>query len=236
MHRDHVKWGSPNLYREMEFLWFGHAGRPIIMFPTSGGGYNENEDFHLVDSVGDKIDRGELQVICVDSVDQDSWYNQRAHPAARVNRHLQYDSYLRHELVPYIQHRAGRGDLMTYGASFGAFHAANFAGRYPDVVSRAICFSGKYDIHDFLDGYWDEDCYFNCPTAYMANADEETARRLSNVGWVIATGEEDSLVSNNKHFAWLLSSKGIPVHAEFWEGQFGHDWPWWREHLRRFVP
>ena len=69
------------------------------------------------------------------------------HPAVRAARHAQYDAYLRHELVPYIFNRAQRGDLAVYGASFGAYHAANFAARYPDVVSRAICFSGIYDIH-----------------------------------------------------------------------------------------
>ena len=34
-----------------------------------------------------------------------------------------------------------RGDLAVYGADLGAYHAANFAARYPDVVSRVICFS-----------------------------------------------------------------------------------------------
>jgi esterase/lipase superfamily enzyme len=33
----------------------------------------------------------------------------------------------------------------------------------------------------------------------------------------------------------MLWAKGIPNHLEIWPGQFGHDWPWWREHLRRFV-
>jgi esterase/lipase superfamily enzyme len=34
----------------------------------------------------------------------------------------------------------------------------------------------------------------------------------------------------------MLSGKGLNVHAEFWGGVFGHDWPYWSEHLRRFVP
>jgi len=148
---------------------------------------------------------------------------------------LSYDAYLRQEMVPYIQNRAQRGDLAVYGASFGAFHASNFAGRYPDVVDRAICFSGVYDIHQFLDGYWDDNCYFNCPVAYIPNLDAEGAARLARVNWVIATGEYDTLVQENRDFSALLWSKGIPNHSEFWAGVFGHDWPWWREHLRRFL-
>ena len=235
MVRDYIKWYSPNVYREMEFLWFGHSGRPLMVFPTSGGSFFENEDFHLIDSLADKIDRGELQVICVDSLDSETWHNESIHPASKAARHEQYDRYLRDEVVPYIQNRARRDDLMVYGASFGGYHAANFAGRHPDVVSRAVIFSGVYDIHRFLYGYWDDTCYFNCPVAYIPNANGDYWTRLSRVEWVIATGEHDSLINENREFAWILQTKGLPVYSEFWPGQFGHDWPWWREHLRRFV-
>lgn len=235
MHRDYGAWDSPRLSKKMEYLWFGHAGRPLILFPTSGGRFFENDDFHLTSSLSEKVDRGELQLICVDAVDSESWHNSWAHPADRVRRHDQYDGYLRHEMVPYIQYRAGRSDLMVYGASFGAYHASNFAARYPEVITRAILFSGIYDIHRQLDGYWDENCYFHCPVAYIPNMDGEAAGRLARNEWVIATGEHDSLINENRDFAAMLSSKGIGNYAEFWPNQFGHDWPWWREHLKRFV-
>jgi esterase/lipase superfamily enzyme len=148
---------------------------------------------------------------------------------------VQYDSYLRNEMVPYIFNRAQRGDLAVYGASFGAYHATNFAARYPDVVNRAILFSGVYDIYSAVDGYWDDNCYFNCPTAYIPNMSAEWVGKLSRVNWVIATGEYDSIVQKNHDFSQLLWAKGIPNYLEIWPGVFGHDWPWWREHLRRFV-
>lgn len=235
MYREYGSWWSPSLGRNMEFLWFGKFGRPVMMFPTSGGRFFENEDFKLTDSVADKVDRGEIQLVLVDSVDQESWYNKGVFPAVRAARHAQYDSYLRHELVPYIHNRAQRGDLAVYGASFGAYHAANFAAKYPEAVSRAILFSGIYDIHSFLDGYWDDNCYFNCPTAFIPNMDGESAGKLGRVEWIIATGEHDTLVQKNREFSQLLWSKGVPNHLEIWGGVFGHDWPWWREHLRRFV-
>jgi esterase/lipase superfamily enzyme len=235
MYREYVQWWSPSLDRPMEFLWFGKFGRPVMLFPTSAGRFSENEDFGLTTSLADKVDAGEIQLILVDTVNNESWYNQSVHPAVRAARHVQYDAYLRHEMVPYIFNRAQRGDLVVYGASFGAYHAANFAARYPDVVSRAICFSGVYDIHSFVDGHWDENCYFHCPTAYIPNMNGEWATKLSRLGWVIATGEHDSIVQGNRDFSALLWSKGIPNHSEFWGGVFGHDWPWWREHLRRFV-
>jgi len=235
MYREYGHWFSPSLGRGMEFLWFGQFGRPVMLFPTSGGGFRENEDFGLTDSLADKVDGGEIQLFCVDSVDAESWYNRGVHPAVRAARHVQYDAFLRNEVVPYVFNRAQRGDLAVYGASFGAYHAANFAARYPDVVSRAVCFSGLYDIHQYTDGYWDDNCYFHCPTAYIPNMNGEWVGKLSRVGWVIATGEHDTLVQKNRDFSNLLSAKGIPNYAEFWGGVFGHDWPWWRENLRRFV-
>lgn len=235
MFRDYVRWWSPSLGRDMELLWFGKFGRPVMLFPTSCARFFEAEDCRLTDSLADKVDGGAIQLVCVDSVDGESWYNRHTHPSVRAARHAQYDAYLRNELVPHIFDRAQRGDLVVYGASFGAYHAANFAARYPDVVSRAICFSGLYDIHQFLDGDWGDTCYFHCPTAYIANMDGEWVGKLSRVGWIIATGEFDTLAQKNRDFANLLSSKGIPNRLEVWPGVFGHDWPWWRENLRRFV-
>jgi esterase/lipase superfamily enzyme len=235
MYREYGQWWSPSLGRTMEFLWFGKFGRPLMMFPTSAGRYNENEDFHLADSLADKVDRGEIQLALIGAVNEESWYNKGVHPMVRAARHVQYDAYLRHEMVPYIFNRAQRSDLMVYGASFGAYHASNFASRHPDVVSRAICFSGVYDIHSFLDGYWDETCYFNCPVANIPNMNAEWSAKLARIEWVIATGEYDTLVQENRDFSAMLWSKGIPNHLEIWSGVFGHDWPFWREHLRRFV-
>jgi esterase/lipase superfamily enzyme len=200
------------------------------------GRFYQNEDFSLVGSLADKIDHGELQLICADSIDEESWYNKGSHPAERVRRHEQYDRYVRHELRPYIHDRARRDDLTVYGASFGAYHAANLAGRYPELIRKAVLFSGIYDLHRFMDDHWDESCYFHSPAAYIANMDSEWVARLSRVAWIIATGEFDSLVQDNRHFAGLLNSKGIPHHCEIWPGVFGHDWPFWKENLRRFLP
>ncbi|MFN2431295.1 MAG: esterase family protein [Gemmatimonadota bacterium] len=236
MHRDHVGWFSPSLGRGMELLWFGHWGRPVLAFPTSAARFYELEDFGLVGALTDKIEGGEIQLCCVDSVNDESWYNRGAHPADRVRRHDAYDRYLRHEVIPYAAARARRDDLVTYGASFGAYQAVNLACRYPEHVRKVVAFSGMYDVHQFLDGYWDDLCYFHCPTAYLPNLDGDWVRRLAGVQFVIATGEHDHLVGATRDMLHLLGRKGIPAYGEVWQGQFGHDWPYWKEHLRRFVP
>lgn len=219
----------------MQFLWFGWSGYPVLMFPTSMGSYVQYQDMGTVGRLADKIDAGYLQLICVDSVDAESWYDERRSPAERGPRHEQYDAYLRNEVVPYVQERAGRRDLGTFGCSFGGYHASNFAGRHPDVVTKAVCFSGIYDVRRFTDGYWDDTDYFNSPLDYIANMDAEWTTKMARIDWVIATGEYDSLVDDNRRFSTLLSSKGIPNHAEIWPGVFGHDWPFWNDAIARIL-
>lgn len=235
MKRDYGYWHSGSLGRTMEYLWFGDRGRPVLFFPTSAGRFYQNEDFGLTGALADKVDEGYLQLICVDSVDEESWYNTSIHPADRARRHAQYDAYLRYEMVPYIWDRARDGNIAVCGASFGAYHAANMAGRYPGIVTKAILFSGLYHVGRYLDGYWDETCYYHCPEAYISNMSPEWAEQLKRVEWIIATGEHDSLIGENRHFAELLWGKGIPAYAEFWPGVFGHDWPFWCEAIRRFI-
>ena len=235
MNREHHRWDSPSLGRPMELIWYGNWGRPLLAFPTSLGRATQNEDGGLIRGLEAKIDSGEVQVCCVDSIDEESWYNRGAHPGWRAQRHDQYDRYLADEVVPLIRNKAQRDDIMTFGASFGAYHAVNFAFRHPEMISRVISFSGVYDIHNFLDGYWNETCYFHCPTAYIPNYDGEWVQRVSRMGIVIATGEHDHLVQKNREFAAMLQSKRIPNHFELWPGVFGHDWPFWAQHISRFV-
>ena len=66
MQRQYIKWHSPSLHREMELLAFGERGFPVLVFPTSGGRFWEYEDRGMVNALRPKIDRGELQVMCVD--------------------------------------------------------------------------------------------------------------------------------------------------------------------------
>ena len=78
----------------MEALVFGHAGTPVIVFPTSMGKFFEYEDRGMIGVLAPKIERGELQLFCPDGVDTESWYNKSVHPRVRVLRHLQYERYI----------------------------------------------------------------------------------------------------------------------------------------------
>ena len=86
MHRAYHRWWSPSLHREMELLEFGHGGARVIAFPTSRGRFHEWEDRGMMSSLREHLDRGWLQICCVDSVDSESWYAYHLHPGARAWR------------------------------------------------------------------------------------------------------------------------------------------------------
>ena len=75
MNREYHKWHSSRLGRDMELLVFGHAGLPVLVFPSSQGRFYEFEDRGLVGAVAHKLDAGQIQLFCLDSVDAESWYN-----------------------------------------------------------------------------------------------------------------------------------------------------------------
>jgi esterase/lipase superfamily enzyme len=236
MNREYHKWFSPRLNRDMELLLFGHAGQPILVFPTSMGTFFEYEDRGMVEQLRGEIESGRLMLFCVDSVDKESFYCKWAHPHGRIRRHDQYDSYLTQEVMPFIKLRSGRESTAVTGASFGGYHCTNFALRHPDCVSHCVSMSGAYDIHQFLDGYYDDLCYFHCPVDFLPNqGDSWFLDRYRHIQWVFAAGEHDICLDANRQIAGIFQSKGLPHWFDFWGLGAHHDWPLWRLMVRKYF-
>ena len=236
LRREYIKWHSPSLGREMELLAYGHAGFPVIVFPTSGGRFFEYEDRGMVGALAPKVDRGELQVICVDSIDQESWYNKWIHPADRLHQQNAFDAYLALEVAPFVRGRTSWGQVGTTGCSFGGYHAINFAMRHPDVVTYAVSMSGAFDMPKrFLDGYYDNNAYFHSPLDYVPNLnDAGVLDQLRHNYYVLVVGNGDALFDQNVKLAHALGTKQVPHVLDVWEG-FGHDWPWWQSMAHKFF-
>jgi esterase/lipase superfamily enzyme len=235
MHREHQRWYSPSLGREMELLIFGHAGARVLIFPTSMGRFFEWEDRGMMNALGHHLEHGWLQIYCVDSVDSESWYCRWAPPGGRAWRHVQYENYLLQEVLPLSYHRNPNPFLITVGASFGAYHALNFALRHPGLVGRAIGLSGIYDIRDWTDGYHDDNIYFNNPMAYIPNEqDHGRLEALRRLDIILAVGRADPLYPNNEHFSSFLWAKGIGNALRVWDG-WAHDWPWWQHMIQVYI-
>jgi esterase/lipase superfamily enzyme len=231
MQRDYIKEYSPSLGRDMELLHFGHAGRTLLVFPTSQGRFYQWEDFGLVGAISDFIESGAVQVVCVDSVDSESWYARDKPPADRLRRHLQYESYIVNEILPRLA-----GPPVAAGTSFGALHAVLLAARHPSRIGGFIGLSGAYDTSRWLDGYHDDNAYFTNLFEFLPGLTNEAylGPLRGEHPKVIATGEQDPNVEDSRKLAGLLRAKGVEVGLDIWPG-WAHDWPYWKDMMRKYL-
>ena len=151
MHEQHYQWQSPRLRRTFEMLVFGEEGYPLILFPTSMGRHYEHKERGLINALQWFIEKQLIRVYCPDSIDAHSWYNTHITPAERAQNHIAYDSMLRHEVLERVMHETGIRRVAVAGCSFGGYHAANFAFRYPEQVSYLFSLSGIFDIRSVGD-------------------------------------------------------------------------------------
>ena len=236
MDREYHKGYSSRLGREMEVLVFGHAGLPVVVFPTSCGRFYDFEDRGMVAAVADKIESGQLQLFCMDSVDAESWCNRAAAPRWRIARHVKYEDYLIHEAIPFIRRMNADPRLLSLGCSFGGYHAVNIALRHPEIFSGFVSLSGAFDLSYFLYGYYDEECYFNLPTHYLPNMSDpwffDHYRRNT---YVLATGWDDQCLGQNQNLDRIMSSKDIPHKLYIWDSYNSHDWPTWERMVQQYL-
>ncbi len=220
----------------MERLVFGHRGLPVIVFPTSCGRFHEFEDRGMVEAISGKIERQEVQLFCVDSVDAESWYAQTVEGRWRIARHMQYEHYIMHELLPHIRWRNWNQKVAMAGCSFGGFHAASMALRHPDQITGMLSMGGAFDIGRFLRGHYDQDCYFSLPLDFLPNLhDDWYLERYRRNTYVLATGQHDQCWNDNERLAEVMRNKGIPVRLDVWGENTGHDWPYWRRMVQAYL-
>jgi esterase/lipase superfamily enzyme len=219
----------------MHVRWFGHGGARVIAFPTTMGNHNEWPNRYMPDVLREHIDRGWIQLWCIDHNHDLSWYDKKAHPGTRAWRHLMYDRYIREELLPFTHHVNSNPYVVMTGASFGAFHAMSFGLRNPQLVDRIIGMSGTYDISGMTGGYTDANVYASNPAEFVRNEwDESRLAAMRRQDIIIAIGSGDPHFDENSEFSALLWHKGIGNALRVWDG-WCHDWPFWEKMIVRYV-
>jgi len=242
MERAYHKWFSSSLQRNMELLVFGQAGRAILFFPTRTARFYDYEDWGVVGGVRERINKGELMLFCVDSIDTESFYNKQADPAQRINRHLQYEEYILKEVVPFMQQHQAITATQVAGCSMGAFHAMNIALRHPQVFTKVVSMSGRYDLSmqlenydDLFDGFRNRQIFLNTPQHYMADLEDfARLKALRQMEVIIAIGKEDPFYLSNLQFSDILHEKQIDHSFCEWEGN-AHLPRFWRQMVQLYL-
>ena len=227
----HTDYYSHILGRSIRVEVTGHFGTPVIMFPTSQGSYTQNADFHLNGSISWFTDNGKLKLFNVETIDNLSFYNKNISAYDRIRNYELYVQFLVQEFIPYIQKTHNTHRVAVAGASFGGYHAANFAFRYPDLVSHLFCLSGAFSIRNFMDGIQDELVYFNCPDEFVKN---DEAWKYKHIHIVLSTSDRDICLEPTRRMAAILTAKGIN-HWYDEQKWIDHDWVLWRMVFPTFI-
>ncbi|MBL8227079.1 MAG: esterase family protein [Bryobacterales bacterium] len=226
----------------MELLVFGHAGAPVLAFPTRQGRFYDYENWGLAAALAGSINGGLIQLFCVDSLDSETFYCRCSDHHKRITRHNQYEQYLLSEVIPFIRDSNPNPFLIAHGCSIGAYHAANIALRHPGLFGKIVALSGRYDLTrsfgffpDLFDGYYSEDIYFHMPTHFVPNLTENRLLgQLRKLEVIFAVGERDFFRDSNIHLSAALSSKGVANTLAIWDGT-SHNPAAWRQMLPHYL-
>ncbi len=237
---------SPALGRNMECMLYGHAGRPVLVIPCQDGRFYDFENFHMTDTWAPWIESGQVMVLSVDTMDQETWSAQDGDPYWRVRRHEQWMDYITFEAVPLLQSLAneyngwdGRPGVLVFGCSLGATHAPNLYFRHPELFARLLALSGIYTAEYGVGSYMDEVVYENSPLHYLANmpCDHPNISMYNQKRAVICVGQGPwEIPDTTRRMDEICREKGISLWVDYWGYDCAHDWPWWYKQVEYFLP
>ena len=231
MQERHINFHSQILNRNIDLLVSGHYGYPMLMFPTSMGTFYQNKDMGLLDVVGGYVAAGKIKLYNVGSIDFDTFYAKHLNASDRIYNYNLYVWFLKNELIPAIQRECGVHRIGVAGCSFGGYHAANLAFRFPDLFDNMFSMSGAFNIKSFMGNYYDDNVYHNNPVDFMNNVE---GWKFNHINIVLGTSEWDICRKDNLEMSQLLNAKGIN-HWYDQKGWAAHDWPLWKQMFGDYI-
>ena len=125
--------------RDMEHAVFGDSGLLVVAFGPQNGHTYDFRNFGMIDTIAPWIEAGKIRVLCVDSIDEETWSLDGRMERARLEQQERWFRYVTDELLPQYLEEGERA--LTTGCSMGATHAANFFFRRPDLFRGMIALS-----------------------------------------------------------------------------------------------
>jgi esterase/lipase superfamily enzyme len=232
------RWYSARVQAEITVVRWGLVGTPVLVFPSAGGDAEEIERNGLVDACGPLLAAGLVKLYSVDSVAGQAMVAKTGSVEHRMWLLNQFQEFVRWEVVPAIHADLGGQamDIITSGASIGAFNAVAVLCRYPDVFGAAIAMSGTYRIERFYDEASSQDLYLSAPLQFVPGVSGPQLDRLRQRFVLLASGEGDwEDVDSSWRMADCLGARGIPNRVDNWGPQWPHEWSTWRRMLPQYL-
>jgi esterase/lipase superfamily enzyme len=215
---------------------YGDSGTPIIGFPTRGKGSDQWEECGMTGAIEYQLENGFNQLFCVESVDNESFLNEKIEPHKRLLRHEQYEDYIIEEIIPYIREQNSIQYLITAGVDLGGYHAINFALKHPGEFNKAIGISGPYDLRKLFDDFYSDTLYYNSPIDFLPNITEEKLlKKIKKVDYRLISYANDERKDQANKLDSILRKKNIEHHLDIWEDSSEEEWDLWNQMLHKHV-
>lgn len=232
------KWHSHRIRQEILCCRYGSGGQPVLLFPTAGGDAEESERFWMISVLGDLLEKGKIRVYTVDSAAGKVWTDGESTGAHRAWFQNRFDDYVVSEVIPLIRKDCGdpAAEVISAGASLGAFNALASICRHPDLFKAAVCMSGTYDFTRWMNKEHTLDFHYASPMNFMPMLPEgPQLAKLRTRMILLPTGDGDyEAPQESWAVAKMLGAKGVPNRVDIWK-DYRHDWTTWREMLPKYL-
>ncbi len=236
MEKTQEKWRSPSLGKNMAVSIYGDSGTPIIGFPTRGKSSDQWEECGMTEAMEYQLENGFNQLFCVESVDGESFLNDKVEPSKRLMRQEQYEDYIIEEIIPYIRERNSIQYLITAGVDLGGYHAINFALRHPGEFNKAIGISGLYDLRTLFDDFYSDTLYYNNPFDFLPNiSDQSLLKKIKKVDYRLISYANDERKWQANKLGGIFRRKNIEHHLDIWEDSSEKEWDLWNQMLKKHI-
>lgn len=233
------RWHSPRLDQEISLVRWGHWGQPVLVFPTAGGDAEEIERMQMIAALRPLIDGGRIKVYSCDSLAGRALAAKWGSIEARCRLLDRFEECVAEEIVPAIRTDCKAGDIevVSAGASIGAFKAVAVMTRYPWLFRTAIGMSGTYDLEAFMEFQGTDDYYFSSPLNFLPNLGPGALLDQLRTRFAILAYGQGRWESPDESWrlAHILGAKGIPNRVDPWGPEHDHDWPTWRRMLPAYL-
>lgn len=242
MRSRHILLESQSFGRRVHLWAFGHAGRPVVVFPSNAGIAHEWQQTGMVDALAPQLAAGHLRLYCPESNVSRTFSGEGPLPE-RMALHTEYERFVLNDLVPFVRQDSGQphARMFASGCSMGALYSALFALKFPEVFRGALCMSGRYRGEKVVKGapYCDE-LYFNDPLSFVPGLEGhalERVRQQTELTLVVGRGPfENNCIPETLELGESLQKKGVPTNVRVWGHDSKHDYTWWRRQVAHYLP
>lgn len=229
------KWRSPSLGKDMELAVYGDSGTPVIGIPTRGATCRQWEEFGMTDAISYQLENGFNQLYVLSSIDNEGILNEKASPEQRIIRQQQYESYIVEEVIPFIKDRNHIKFIIIVGVDFGGYQAITTSLKNPEAFGKAVGISGIYDIRPYLDGYYDDDVYYNNPMDFVPNLNKKTLlNKIQDINFRLVSYDGDKRKNDALRMDNVMRMKFLDHDLDIWSD--GRDeWKLWPQMLKTHI-